>query len=191
MNEVENHYSGTSNHEPDPKSTKSKASNPADVAKAAIEQATSKAKQSLKGAKSTAGSLRDKSGDHYEKVTSWASDQYDGATRRVSDARRRQADTIAQTRDSVQRFVEDNPVMVGVVGLAAGMLLGSLLPGTKRENETFGKYADEVKDQGLRYARDLAEQGKHFVEDSLDTAAGHTEGSGGDQEAGKASQGQG
>jgi hypothetical protein len=70
----------------------------------------------------------------------------------------------------VSTYVEANPIMVGVLGLAAGLILGSVLPGTRRENEIVGRYADEVKDQGLRYARDLAEQGKHYVEENLQAA---------------------
>jgi hypothetical protein len=57
--------------------------------------------------------------------------------------------------------------MVGVVGLAAGLLVGALLPTTRRENQVFGRYADEVREQGMRYARELAEQGKSLVEENL------------------------
>lgn len=162
MNEVENHYAGASQHEHVPKTgaKSSKPSSPAEVAKAALDQATSTAKKSLSAAR-----------DATSTASSWATDQYGSASRRVSEAGRRSAASLSTGRDGVQQFVEDNPVMVGVVGIAAGLLLGSLLPGTRRENQVFGRYADEVKDQGLRYARDLAEQGKHFVEDNLDAAA--------------------
>ena len=46
----------------------------------------------------------------------------------------------------------------------------ALLPNPRRENQVFGRYADEVRDQGLRYARDLAQQGKQFVEENLGTS---------------------
>lgn len=182
MNEVENHYSGQSGdhqgtgdgRKSAPKS-KPGPSNPAEVAKAALDQATSTAKESLKGAKRTAdstiGAARDAVGDGYDKASAWASDRIDSASRSASNAGRRSAEGFTQSRDGVQRFVDENPIMVGVVGFAAGLLIGSLLPGTRRENQVFGRYADEVRDQGLRYARDLAEQGKHFVEESLDASA--------------------
>ena len=180
MNEVDNHYSGQSGSGQSGEGAKSRGSSskPADIAKAALDQATTTAKDSLKGAKSGAKS-----------AVSKATEGYNSATRRVSDAGRRSAGGLNQTRDSVQRFIEDNPIMVGVAGLAAGLLIGSLLPGTRRENEVFGRYADEVRDQGLRYARDLAEQGKHFVEESLDTASEGAGGESGHQTGGSAQRG--
>jgi hypothetical protein len=63
--------------------------------------------------------------------------------------------------------VAENPIMVGLVGLAAGLLLGALLPRTRREDEMFGEWADEVREQGLRYAHDAAQRGRDYVEDNL------------------------
>ena len=85
----------------------------------------------------------------------------------VSDAGRRSSAQLARHRRGIEGFVEENPVMVGVVGLAAGLLVGALLPTTRRENQVFGRYADEVREQGMRYARELAEQGKSLVEENL------------------------
>jgi hypothetical protein len=58
-------------------------------------------------------------------------------------------------------------MVVGLVGLAAGLLLGALLPRTRRENEMFGEWADEVRSQGLRYARDAANRGRDYVEETF------------------------
>jgi hypothetical protein len=67
----------------------------------------------------------------------------------------------------VQNYVSENPMVVGLVGLAAGLLLGALLPRTRRENEAFGEWSDEVRNQGVRYARDAASRGREYVEEAF------------------------
>lgn len=71
-------------------------------------------------------------------------------------------------RTAVERFVDDNPLLVGVVGVAAGLLLGALLPRTRQEDRSIGPWADEVRDQGLRYAREVTNIGREFVQTALD-----------------------
>jgi hypothetical protein len=74
---------------------------------------------------------------------------------------------LDHARRNVQSYVAQNPVMVGLIGLAAGLLLGALLPRTRRENEMFGEWADELRDQGMRYAHEMAQRGREFVDESL------------------------
>jgi ElaB/YqjD/DUF883 family membrane-anchored ribosome-binding protein len=164
MNEVEKHYSGeavgaSGSHGAgsEPKGTLDQV---AATAKEGLKSATDAARSAAETARSAAGAARDT-----------ASQAYDQATRSVSEARRRSAQHITRGRRGVEALVEENPVMIGVAGLAAGLLLGALLPSTRRENQVFGRYADEVRDQGLRYARDLAHQGRQFVEENLDAVA--------------------
>lgn len=158
MNEVEKHYAGVGDHEPGHAGNGGSASR---SDKGAVGDVTGKAREGLKGASETAR-------DAYDKASDWGRDRYRTTSRSMSEASRRSAAQLATSKRGVEAFVEENPVMVGVVGLAAGLLLGALLPGTARENQVFGRYADEVRDQGLRYARDLAEQGKSYVEESLE-----------------------
>src|SRR3712207_8903503 len=57
--------------------------------------------------------------------------------------------------------------MVGVMGLAAGLVIGALLPRTRQEDRAFGRWADEVREQGMRYARDATQRGREYVEEAL------------------------
>jgi len=102
----------------------------------------------------------------YDHASDWASGAYEQGSRYADSARRAMPD-VRQARSSVERFVSENPILVGVVGLAAGLLIGALLPRTRREDQTFGRWADEVRDQGMRYARDMAHRGREFVEDTI------------------------
>lgn len=185
MNEVENHYAsvgGTSGHgtaessrseSSKSESSKTDSTKPAEVAKAAIDNAVSAAKSTLRSAADTArgavDDVRKAAGGHYGRASSLASDHYENVSRGATYARRRSAIELGRTRRNVESFVGENPIMVGVAGLAAGLLIGTLLPQTRQENEALGRYADEAREQALRYARELTEQGRHFVEEALDT----------------------
>ncbi|HZH11279.1 MAG TPA: hypothetical protein VEZ24_13020 [Microvirga sp.] len=105
--------------------------------------------------------------DTYERASEWASDAYDGQRRRVHHMGGRSAKTFGNVRGSMQNYVSENPMVVGLVGLAAGLLLGALIPRTRRENEFFGEWADEVRNQGLRYAREAANRGRDYVEETF------------------------
>jgi ElaB/YqjD/DUF883 family membrane-anchored ribosome-binding protein len=102
----------------------------------------------------------------YEQASEWARGAYDQGARQFESVRRSLPD-VRQYGGSVQRFVNENPVLVGVAGLAAGLLLGALLPRTRREDQVFGRWADEVRDQGLRYARDMTQRGREYVDEAL------------------------
>ncbi len=105
--------------------------------------------------------------DTYERVSDWASDTYEGQAGRMGDMRDRSTRAFGSARGSVQNYVAENPMVVGLVGLAAGLLIGALLPRTRREDEVFGEWADEVRNQGLRYAREATNMGREYVEEAF------------------------
>ncbi len=121
-----------------------------------------------------ADQVRDTVSERYGRASEWAHESYDSVSRNATYARRRSAIELGRGRRGVESFIDENPVMVGVAGLAAGLLIGALLPGTRRENRAFGRYADDLKRDSLRYAhdvaRDVADQGRAMVRDNLGVA---------------------
>lgn len=105
--------------------------------------------------------------DTYDRASEWASGAYEGQRRRVRHMGGRSAKAFGNVRGGMQNYVSENPMVVGLVGLAAGLLLGALLPRTRRENEFFGEWADEVRNQGMRYAREAADRGREYVEETF------------------------
>jgi ElaB/YqjD/DUF883 family membrane-anchored ribosome-binding protein len=105
--------------------------------------------------------------DTYERASSWASDAFEQGSEHLDDFRSRSGQHFGGAGRGVQRYVAENPVMVGLVGLAAGLLLGALLPRTRREDATFGHWADEVREQGLRYAQEATQRGREFVDEAF------------------------
>ncbi|MET0257099.1 MAG: hypothetical protein ABW179_00825 [Methylobacterium sp.] len=116
----------------------------------------------------TVDRVRGQAADAYDDVRSWAAGHYDDKTRRAADLADRGYVRLRDGRTATEAFVSDNPLLVGVVGVAAGLLLGALLPRTRREDEALGPWADEVRGQGLRYAREMTHRGREYVEAALD-----------------------
>jgi ElaB/YqjD/DUF883 family membrane-anchored ribosome-binding protein len=141
-----------------------------DNAKGAQNNVQDTVKEAGEAAQETLKSVRRRASDVYDDAADAARESYRTVTRGAARMRRNAPNSPGQAGRMVSSYIEENPIMVGVLGLAAGLILGSIIPGTRRENEVFGRYADDVKDQGLRYARDLAEQGKHYVEEGLQAA---------------------
>lgn len=126
--------------------------------------------------KQTAEQVQEKASEALEQASDWARDTYERASSWASDAfehgpdrpgRGRMGQRFGGAGRGVQQYVAQNPVMVGLVGLAAGLLIGALLPRTRREDEVFGEWADEVREQGMRYAQDMTQRGRDYVEQAF------------------------
>lgn len=122
------------------------------------------------------GDARERAAGFYEDTRDWVSDARHEQARRVRRLTRRGQVRLGRGRNEVEHFVQENPLLVGVVGVAAGLLLGALLPRTRQEDRNLGPYADELRAQGLHYARDLTHRGREFVANALDPEAVAPEG---------------
>lgn len=133
-------------------------------ARDAAGQAREAVTDAVSGARDRAQTLYEDARHGVRQARTGARDAYEAGTERFDDLRTRGYDAAASGRDSVERFVQENPLLVGVVGLAAGLLLGALLPRTRRENETIGRWADGYREDGVRYAREATLRGRQFVD---------------------------
>lgn len=70
----------------------------------------------------------------------------------------------------VARAVEEQPLILGAVGLALGALAGAMLPGTRMENRTFGGASDRMRDQAGAMARDGYESARSAAGDVVEEA---------------------
>ncbi len=150
-----------------------------DSVRAASDRAADLAGQARRTVSDFANDINDRLGGAADQARDRASAAYDDARERAGVFHRRNLralddltsqgiEGIQRGRTTVERFVDDNPLLVGVVGVAAGLLLGALLPRTRQEDRSIGPWADEVRDQGLRYAREVTNIGREFVQTALD-----------------------
>ncbi len=68
----------------------------------------------------------------------------------------------------VRRLNRQHPLLLGAAVLGAGMLLGSLLPATRREDELMGPARDRLLASGKQTARQAMSQVKSAVELELE-----------------------
>ncbi len=117
------------------------------------------------------GGLRDK-------IMGTASEVSSGAADRVSTA----GDAASGATDAVRRQAQGNPLAAGAVALAAGWLVGSLLPASQREAEAAeslkqkaAPLVDEAKAAVSQTASNLKEPAQQAAASLKDSATGAVE----------------
>ena len=92
-----------------------------------------------------------------------------GAGERVSDATP-DGQQVAQGARRAVGVAQENPLGLAVGGIAAGFLLGMLIPSTRIENERMGELADQVKDQVKETGQEALERGKTVAQEAAQSA---------------------
>lgn len=85
--------------------------------------------------------------------------------RRASRNIRRSASRAEHT---IEDFVQENPLMAGLIAAGVGAFLGSLLPSTQFEDRRLGGIRDEVMDEASELAREAKERARHVADDAKD-----------------------
>jgi gas vesicle protein len=81
---------------------------------------------------------------------------------------------VDQTKQVAQRgkgMAQENPLGLGLVGVAAGFVLGLMLPSTKGESERIGPLSDEVKQRAVETGQQALEHGKQIAGEVKEHAA--------------------
>lgn len=111
---------------------------------------------SLRG---TAEDLRDRAGEQVDHAKRLVHDGQDAAHQLEQDATRLAADT----RQSVSKLLEEQPILVAAIGTALGAIFGAALPVTQAERKVLGKVGAEAIDKG----RDVLDTAKETVGEQL------------------------
>lgn len=78
-----------------------------------------------------------------------------------------------QVKEGAQQAVgiaQENPIGLAVGGVAAGFLVGMMLPSTKIEDERVGPFADQVKESAAETGGEALERGREVVSQVADQA---------------------
>lgn len=67
-------------------------------------------------------------------------------------------------------LVEEQPLVVGAIGVAVGAALGALLPATRTEDEWVGPARDRVRDEAVRAGREQYQKATHVAETAYESA---------------------
>jgi ElaB/YqjD/DUF883 family membrane-anchored ribosome-binding protein len=107
-----NQASGQQRNQSSQQGAQDQSGSMADKAQQTAEQVRQKAEDTYEGASEWAR-------DTYERASHWASDTYEDQRRRANKMRGRSARAFGHARGGVQNYVSENPMVVGLVGLAA------------------------------------------------------------------------
>ncbi|MCD0420221.1 hypothetical protein LOC51_23645 [Rubrivivax sp. JA1024] len=81
------------------------------------------------------------------------------------------ADLFDSAKTKLGDLFEDQPLLLGAIGVAIGAGIAASLPATETERELFGDTSDAVKAQARDYARQQAARASEMARDVADAAA--------------------
>lgn len=113
----------------------------------------------------TTAGVRDRLSGTRQRVSGAAGSLSEGMSSAAEGARYR----ARRARDELGRLMEEQPLVLGALGLALGAAIGAALPATEREDRLLGRTSDEAK----RRAREL---GTRQYEQARETARRVAEG---------------
>ena len=79
---------------------------------------------------------------------------------------RRHAQSATET---ARNFMQEQPLVAGALGIAAGALIGALLPSTRAEDELVGIQADSIKSTAARRVESASKKAASKLSDSVKT----------------------
>jgi hypothetical protein len=96
----------------------------------------------------------------------------EAARERARRAGAKAQDQAARLRDSASHLWREQPLVVGALALAAGAMLGAMLPSTRRENELMGETRDQFVDQATLMGEQALDEATAAARSAMDAAAG-------------------
>jgi hypothetical protein len=136
------------------------------------------------GTSGTSGSLGDKAAGVRDKVSDLGHKLSEG----TRDTAQRLSDTAAAARERAQRvgeaarhggervrgaydyLVNEQPLALGAIGLAVGVLLAASAPRTRHEDELLGSASDRLKDDAMAAGREQLDKVKTAAASAKDAA---------------------
>lgn len=97
------------------------------------------------------------------------------ARARVSDMSHRSREQLGRARAGMSQVIDEQPVVVGALGVALGALLGAALPPTRREDELMGRTRDELISRAGSTARDAGRQAADRLQQKMQSGSGAAE----------------
>jgi hypothetical protein len=110
------------------------------------------------GAKDYAADVAERARQTVGSVASSASEYTDQARRTVSRQSERVIDQAQSTfQNTMNRVLQDQPLVVALTGMAAGAAVAAAFPATEFEKETLGPIGEQVSDAANRVGEQLKE----------------------------------
>jgi hypothetical protein len=135
-----------------------------------MQRMASKTSDTAQGLKESASNVGQKLSDTASSVTGRVQQAGQSAQARMSEMGRRSQMQMERAKDRFGQMMDEQPLVLGALGLAVGAALGAAIPSTRRENEMMGSVRDDLLDRAKETAREQAETLKQSAQRVADTA---------------------
>jgi ElaB/YqjD/DUF883 family membrane-anchored ribosome-binding protein len=115
-------------------------------------------------------SVTDRAGDKAAQAKDKAGDLADRATDRAQDFADDARHYGRRAENWLERQMNESPLAMGAVALAAGALVGLAVPETRKEDEWMGRPSDRLKHQAKQAAEEKLDQAKRVAEATAEEA---------------------
>ena len=117
-------------------------------------------------------------GDRVGHAREQMSDRMDSAKQHVGESAHHAMESARMRarrgKQGLEHMLDDNPMAIGAMAIAAGALLGAMLPPTRKEDELIGPMRDRFADEAKHAARSgydtMAETGREVTQGEHDGA---------------------
>lgn len=107
------------------------------------------------------------------RMKGYVEEKKEAVTSKVTGAREQVADDGSQLAGQARKgagIAKENPLGLAIGSIAAGFVVGMLLPTSRVENERLGPIADQVKDQVREVGGEAIEHGKQVAQEAAQAA---------------------
>lgn len=132
-----------------------------DQMKSGAETARSQVAQSADAVKETVNRTTDAVKDTYNRTTDAVKDKME-RTRNLAHVQAQRA------RDRFNMTLEEQPLVLGAIGIAIGAAVGALLPSTKQEDRLMGEVSDKTVEKGKEFAATSYSKGVETASQAID-----------------------
>ncbi len=96
-------------------------------------------------------------------------------THRIGEAGQRSSERMHRARGNFSQAVDRQPLLLGVLGIAAGALVGAMLPQTRQEDVVLGPAKERMKEQAVETGREQMAKGQAIAAAAAEAAREESE----------------
>ena len=112
--------------------------------------------------------VSDIAGRAYEGVTNAAGSAYGSVNDAAHQAYEKAGELGQQARKQYDYYIEENPLVVGAVAIAAGAVVGLAIPSTRYESKLLGGARDQLVQKANQQVKGLVQKAEDTARDTID-----------------------